>query len=73
MLKDGHQLLRRRSDGAIITVEPGGVAGVVDVGDIVALGGLAPVVVDHAKQLVLPLLGGVLALAGHREQLPGQL
>ena len=49
----GHDLEDR-----VVTPDPGGQAGVVDVCDVVALGRLCPVVVDHGKQLVLALLDG---------------
>jgi len=69
----GDQLLRCRLDDAVIAVKPTGVPGVVDVSDVVTLGGLPPVVVHHAEQFVLPLLAGVLALAGLTQDVPADL
>ena len=54
-------------DEAVVVVEPAGEAGVVDVGDVVALGGLAAAVVDDGEELVLPLLGLVAAARVGRE------
>ena len=45
----------------------------VDVSDVVTLGGLPSVVVHHAEQFVLPLLAGVLALAGLTQDVPADL
>ena len=45
----------------------------VDVCNIMSLGGLPARVVDHPEQFVLPLLAGVLALAGLAEDVPPDL
>ena len=45
----------------------------VDVRDIMTLGGLPAGVVDHSEQFVLPLLAGVLALTGLTEDVPPDL
>ena len=46
---------------------------VVDVSNIVALGRLSTVVVDHGEELVLPLFAGVLALAGLTQDVAADL
>ena len=45
----------------------------VDVCNIMSFGGLPARVVDHPEQFVLPLLAGVLALAGLAEDVPPDL
>ena len=45
----------------------------VDVRDVVTLGGLPTVVVHNAEQFVLPLLAGVLALAGLTQNITANL
>ena len=46
---------------------------VVDVRDIMTLGGLPAGVVDNSEQFVLPLFAGVLALAGLAQDVPPDL
>ena len=45
----------------------------IDICDVVPLGGLPAGVVDHCEELVLPLLGGVLGLGHAAQQLAADL
>ena len=53
-------VLRHGPESAVVAVEPGGEARVVDVGDVVALRGFGAVVVNDGEKFILPLTRSIL-------------
>lgn len=56
-----NQVLGHRFQRAVVAVEPGGQARVINVCNVVPLCGFRAVVVNNSKQFILSLSAGVLA------------